>query len=74
MGQDIKNVKLRMQRFLDDFVLWTETWGFEINPTKTVMQGFSRKRIEIPIFRVKGHVIENRKEHKLLGITLDSQI
>ena len=38
MGQDIKNLKLRMQRFLDDFVLWTETWGFEINPTKAVMQ------------------------------------
>ena len=49
MGQDIKKLKLRMQRFLDDFVLWTETWGFEINPTKTVMQVFSRKRIEIPI-------------------------
>ena len=72
MGQDIKKFKVRMQKFLDDFVLWTETYGFETNPTKTVMQVYSRKWIEISILRVKGHVIENRKEHKLLGITLDS--
>ena len=83
MGQDLKKLRVKMRKFLNDFVLLTETQFFEINPTKTVksiMQAYWRKRIEMPILPVNVHVglvglidyFENRKKHKLLAIIFDS--
>ena len=54
-------LKVKMQKFLNDFVLWTEKWGLEVNPNKTVIQVYTRKRIEIPIIRLSGCVIENKR-------------
>ena len=36
MGQDLKKLRVKMRKFLNDFVLLRETQFFEINPTKTV--------------------------------------
>ena len=42
-GQNIESVKDKMQSFLNNFILWTEKWGLEINHSKTVMQIFTKK-------------------------------
>ena len=42
---------------VESVVLWTEKWGLEVNPNKTVIQVYTRKRIEIPIIRLRGCVI-----------------
>ena len=62
-GQSIDLLKDKMQIFLNDFVLWTEKWGLKVNPNKTVIQVYTRKRIEICVIRLRGCVIENKKNH-----------
>ena len=50
----------------------SEKWWLEINPSKTVVQIFTKKRIEIPLLRMKEPVIENKKQQRLLGMIFDS--
>ena len=53
-GQTIHLLKDKMQKFLNDFVLWTEKWGLEVNLNKTVIQVYTRKWIEIPVIQLRG--------------------
>jgi ribonuclease HI len=71
-GPNTANVKDTLQEYIHKFVEWAETWGMIINPAKTVVQHFSRKRIQCPELRMMQSVIGYQKQHRLLGLTFDS--
>ena len=53
MGQDIKKLKLRMQKFLDDFVLWTETWGLKSIQPKLLCRYAQENELKFQYFESK---------------------
>ena len=61
-----------MQTYLNELAKWCDKWGLCINPGKTYLQMFTRKRVRIPILRIKNKVIENKKEKRLLGLIFDA--
>ena len=71
-GNDITDVKLNLENYLKKFVQWTKDWGLHINPKKSVLQYFTRKKMSYPIIRMNKEVIHYKKVHKLLGLTIDS--
>ena len=73
IDSDVDRAKQKMQIYLRQFSLWAETWGLIINPQKTFVQHFTRKRnISCPLLRIQNKVIEYKKSQKLLGVILDS--
>ena len=71
-GNNMKEVKNEMQKYLDLFVKWTEEWGLKINPTKTVLQYFTNKKVSYPIIKMKNEVLTYKRTHTLLGLVFDS--
>ena len=72
-GSTIPELRSKVQSYLDIFQTWTEDWGFQVNPQKSVVQFFSKKRnISCPVLRLKGNIFSYKKEHRLLGLILDS--
>ena len=64
--------KTLVKNYIDSLIAWTETWGLAINPQKTYMQFYSRKRMTCPVIRINGKVIEYKKEQRLLGLIFDA--
>lgn len=71
-GKSLTELKNNVQHYLDDFSRWVEEWGMKINPNKTVMQVFSRRRFVQPIVRMAGQNIKYKKEQRLLGLIFDA--
>ena len=65
--------KENLQNYLDIFSAWTKEWGLKINPEKSVMQYFTRKRIlNIPSLTIDNSLINYKSSHMCLGMVLDS--
>ena len=72
-GTNISEVSHRIQEQLDKVMVWSRQWGFTVNPTKTKFQFYTKKRnVTAPTLSLCGEQIQYSKEHKLLGVTLDS--
>ena len=72
-GDNIEEVRQKVQNYIDDFQSWCEKWGMVISPQKTVFQYFTRKKIGAPItLNINGQSIQYMKSQKLLGLFLDS--
>lgn len=65
-------VKRNMQQYIQKFAEWADRWGLIINPQKTKMQHFTKKRMTCPILRIHNQVIEYVKEQRILGMIMDS--
>ena len=52
----------KLQRYLNEFLYWTESWGMVANQIKFYMQMFTRKKIACPIIRLTNNVVECKKE------------
>lgn len=73
-GRVLSVVKDRLQTYINKLVECVENWGLEINASKTFLQLFTRKRIVPPELYMKGHLIEHKKEQRLLGLILDAPL
>ena len=51
----------RMLDYLKIFFEWASTWGLKINPGKTYLQHYTRKRIPCPTLKINNKVIEYKK-------------
>ena len=71
-GNDKENIKVKLQQYLNMLVKWCRKWGLKINPKKTYIQMYTRKRVEPPVIRVMHRVLEYKTEHRLLGLILDA--
>ena len=63
-----------MQKYLNELSKWCDTWGLTINPSKTFMQMFTKKRVSSPILRINQQVIQGKREIRLLGLIFDSPL
>ncbi len=62
-----------LQQDLDTICAWAKTWKVKFNPDKTERMVITRKaNVQIPELKMDGHTIKIVKEHKHLGITLQS--
>ena len=73
-GADVKATCKNMQCYLRKLEKWMNMWGMILNPGKTYMQYYTRRRIQCPILRVNNRVVEYKKVHKLLGLFYDSPL
>ena len=64
--------KKKMENYLKKLTKWIKSWGLILNPDKTIIQHFTRKRIGCPTVKINNRVILYKKEHTLLGLLLDS--
>ena len=71
-GRDPHLVVQRLQSYLNDITKWADKWGLLINPQKSVVQHFTKRKIDCPVTRIKGIAMPYKKEQKLLGLHLDS--
>ena len=62
-----------MQQHINNFMKWTEQWGLIVNPEKSALQYFSRKRgLTYPLIRIKNKLIQYSDRQRLLGVVFDS--
>ena len=62
-----------LQTAIDSFSQWCSRWGLEVNPGKSVIMVFSRKRNGFPPnLTYDNSVIPTEKVHRFLGLHLDS--
>lgn len=73
-GQNTEIVEQTLQAYLDRLHTWFEDWGFMVNPSKTKMQFYTRKRILKPILCYNEVPIEAVKEQRLLGVVMDAPL
>jgi hypothetical protein len=73
-GEKVNNVRSKLQNYLNTFKTWAATWGLIINPKKTYIQHFTRRKMACPVVQLQGLVLEYKKEQKLLGMVLDSPL
>ena len=71
-SEESEDVRIKMQAYLNKFQEWTEEWGLIINPVKTVVQHYTKKRIPCPSIRLRNQALQYKKEQKLLGLVMDS--
>lgn len=67
-----QTVQLNLQKQLDKISNWCQEWGFIINPQKTTLQHFTLRKLDKPLLKLSGNIIQHTKEQKLLGLTFDS--
>ena len=75
-GTDPDELVPRMQRVLDELVLWGESCNLNFNPEKTVMVGFTRctaKSFSVPL-KIKGEDLKFVDSVKYLGLRLDKKM
>jgi hypothetical protein len=64
-----------LQQDLHHLELWELTWGVEFHPWKCNSMSITRSRTSIENrYSLKGHIFENVKEAKYLGVTLSSNL
>ena len=64
-----------MQEALNNFHTWATEWRVNVNPDKSYVQYFTRKRITSPQSLKYGNVpIPYTKQHKFLGLHFDSPL
>ena len=62
-----------LQAAVEKFQQWCHKWGFEINPEKSSLMFFTRKRFFVPpTISYNGISIPIKTSHKFLGLVLDS--
>ena len=61
-----------MQESLDSIAKWCAQWGQKINPLKSTMTYFTRKRVEPQKLKINNHDIPFQKTIKILGVTFDA--
>lgn len=71
-GNNTDEIEDKMQIYLDKLQSWFEDWGFLVNPSKTKMQFFTRKRILKPNLTFNNILIEYVKDQRLLGVVVDA--
>ena len=71
-GPDNVSIQNSLQHYLNKLCEWLIKWEFKINPTKTKMQFFTRKRIPKPVITVENQTVELVKDQRLLGIIFDA--
>ena len=65
----------RLQKAVDLFLEWTTKWGLEINPGKTNLMCFTRKRINnIPEIKINNDKVPFVTKHCFLGLILDAPL
>jgi len=72
VGNNIMDIKRKLQQYINTFMKWTEEWGLELNPNKTYMQIFTNKKVTAPVIRIKNHLIIPKDKQRLLGMILDA--
>lgn len=73
-GTNLHDITNQMQNYLNRFYEWTVAWALSINPSKTFLQMFTRKRITPPKIYLMGQEIENKREQRLLGMIFDAPL
>ena len=65
----------RLQGVLDKVTCWLRQWGISINPTKSALVAFTRKR-DLPLLDIKldGNVLAQSSTHKHLGLVLNRKL
>ena len=65
----------RLQGVLDKVTCWLRQWGISINPTKSALMVFTRKR-DLPLLDIKldGNVLAQASTHKHLGLVLNRKL
>jgi hypothetical protein len=71
-GLDPSEVRRRLQQYLHNFAQWACTCGLILNPKKTSMQHYTRKKIACPVVKLMHQVVETKKEQRLMGLVFDS--
>lgn len=72
-GHTPEEARAHLQRHLDVLDTWFTHWGFTLNPTKTTMQFFTRKRgTPPPTLTLQNSIIERVPIQRLLGVYLDA--
>ena len=65
--------KEALQIAINNFHQWCSTWGLQVNPGKSAVMYFTRKRaFQPPILHYGSTPIPLEKERKFLGLTFDS--
>lgn len=72
VGDDVATVRHNMQNYINKFTEWAKKWDMKINPQKTVIQHYTKKKIPCPVIRISNQAIQYKKEQKLLGLFFDS--
>ncbi|MGR0243474.1 hypothetical protein ACUWC2_28695, partial [Klebsiella pneumoniae] len=74
-GKHISVLIERMKMALDTIWNWCQKQGLGVNPEKTVIIPFTRrKKIMLTPLTMGGHMINYAKKFKYLGITLDNKL
>lgn len=73
-GRSMTVIKDKVQAYLNKFAEYADNWGLEINPQKTFMQLYTRKRIAPPVVFMRGQPVEAKKEQRLLGLIFDAPL
>ena len=61
-----------MHESLDSMANWCTHWGHKINPLKSTMTLFTRKRVEHQKLKINNKDIPFQKTFKILGINFDA--
>ena len=69
-NKDYLTAESQMQSCINRLSEWFENQELKVNPGKTYLQYFSRKRLNINL-KINGMAITMEKEHRLLGMTID---
>ena len=71
-ADSIEQAEETLQQAVHKFTNWTDQWGLEINPAKSRLMCFTRKRIgKIPSVNVKNKAVQFVTKHCFLGVILD---
>lgn len=68
IGDDLPTIKNKMQITLGKICLWAESCGLNINPKKTEILLFTRKKIEFGTISLQGVKIKKSNSAKFLGV------
>ena len=71
-ADSVEEAQLILQRAVDGFLNWVNCWGLSVNPSKSRLMCFTRKRINtIPKITVNEEKVTFVTKHCFLGLILD---
>ncbi|KAL7635514.1 UNVERIFIED_CONTAM: hypothetical protein RMT77_014583 [Armadillidium vulgare] len=72
-SSDLHRAQLEMQKVADSLQHWTKQWGLQINPSKSSLSCFTKKRIPfIPSITIDSQIVPQRSNFKFLGLFFDA--